>query len=133
MNAPRGSGVLLHPTSLPGGRLGADAYRFVDWLADAGQSWWQVLPLGPPDRSRSPYNCMSAFASSRALVAASRSRVSRAELDAFRERQAFWVGDYARRGLLAKAKVRAIERARDLVLRRHPVIAREAERLLAGM
>lgn len=43
------------------------------------------------------------------------------------------VGDYARRGLLAKAKVRAIERARDLVLRRHPVIAREAERLLAGM
>ena len=45
----RASGILLHPTSLPGGRLGEEAYRFVDWLAAAGQSWWQVLPLGPPD------------------------------------------------------------------------------------
>ena len=49
---PRSSGVQLHLTSLPGGRLGAEAYRFVDWLAAAGQSWWQVLPLGPPDRLR---------------------------------------------------------------------------------
>ena len=48
----RASGVLLHPTSLPGGRLGEEAYRFVDWLAAAGQSWWQVLPLGPPDAAR---------------------------------------------------------------------------------
>ena len=45
----RSAGVLLHPTSLPGGRLGDEAYAFVDWLAAAGQSWWQVLPLGPPD------------------------------------------------------------------------------------
>ena len=46
------SGVQLHLTSLPGGRLGREAYRFVDWLAAAGQTWWQVLPLGPPDRYR---------------------------------------------------------------------------------
>ena len=45
------SGVLLHPTSLPGGRLG-EPPAFVDWLAAAGQSWWQVLPLGPPGRAR---------------------------------------------------------------------------------
>ena len=51
----RSSGVQLHITSLPGGRLGAEGFRFVDWLADAGQSWWQVLPLGPPDRHHSPY------------------------------------------------------------------------------
>ena len=49
MQIPRSSGVLLHVSSLPGGRLGREAYRFVDWLAAAGQSWWQVLPLGPPD------------------------------------------------------------------------------------
>ena len=49
MNLSRSSGILLHPTSLPGGRLGEHAYEFVDWLAAAGQSWWQVLPLGPPD------------------------------------------------------------------------------------
>ena len=58
----RSSGVLLHPTSLPGGRLGDEAYRFVDWLAAAGQSWWQMLPLGPPDEHGSPYRSASAFA-----------------------------------------------------------------------
>ena len=65
---PRSSGVQLHLTSLPDGRLGASAYRFVDWLADAGQSWWQVLPLGPPDRHRSPYKARSAFAAWPALL-----------------------------------------------------------------
>ncbi len=53
---------MLHPTSLPGGTLGAEAYAFVDWLAAAGQSWWQVLPLGPPDEVGSPYASSSAFA-----------------------------------------------------------------------
>ena len=57
----RSSGVLLHVTSLPGGRLGDAAFRFVDWLASAGQRWWQVLPLGPPDRYGSPYSSNSAF------------------------------------------------------------------------
>src|ERR1700752_2911099 len=58
----RSSGIVLHPTSLPGGRLDREAYRFVDWLAAAGQSWWQVLPLGPPDALGSPYCAASAFA-----------------------------------------------------------------------
>ena len=61
MTFERSSGVLLHPTSLPGGRLGREAYRFVDWLAAAGQTWWQILPLGPPDEHRSPYKAESAF------------------------------------------------------------------------
>lgn len=62
----RSSGILLHPTSLPGpfgaGDLGANAYLFVDWLAAAGQSFWQVLPLGEIGPGNSPYMSSSAFA-----------------------------------------------------------------------
>jgi 4-alpha-glucanotransferase len=87
--------VLLHPTSLPGGRLGPEAYRFVDWLAAAGQSWWQVLPLNPPDEHGSPYNSISAFATSAALLAEPRARVARDEAASFRARNAFWIEDYA--------------------------------------
>ena len=93
---PRSSGVQLHITSLPGGRLGAEAYRFVDWLAAAGQSWWQVLPLGPPDRYRSPYKSSSAFAAWRGLLADPRAPVSSSEIASFRERQEFWIGDWER-------------------------------------
>ena len=93
---PRSSGVQLHITSLPGARLGAEAYRFVDWLAAAGQSWWQVLPLGPPDRYRSPYKSSSAFAAWRGLLADPRAPVSSDEIASFRERQAFWIGDWER-------------------------------------
>src|SRR4029077_10720941 len=69
VHLPRSSGILLHPTSLPSGKLAREAYRFVDWLAAAGQSWWQVLPLGPPDELGSPYRSPSAFAGSRPLLA----------------------------------------------------------------
>jgi 4-alpha-glucanotransferase len=93
---PRASGVQLHITSLPGGRLGPEAYRFVDWLAAAGQSWWQVLPLGPPDRYRSPYTSSSAFAAWRGLLADPRAAVSTSEITEFRERQAYWIGDWER-------------------------------------
>src|SRR5712671_4794932 len=96
MNLKRASGILLHPTSLPGGRLGSAAYRFVDWLAAAGQSWWQVLPLGPPDRSGSPYTSSSAFAGWPGLLATPDAAVSAAELDAFRAAHAFWIDDWER-------------------------------------
>lgn len=69
---PRSSGILLHPTSLPGpfgiGDLGPDAYRFVDWLHEAGQGVWQVLPLGPTGYGDSPYQSFSAFAGNPLLV-----------------------------------------------------------------
>ena len=69
----RTSGVLLHPTSLPGGheggQLGAEARAFVDFLAAAGQSWWQMLPVGPTGYGNSPYSAQSAFAGNPALVA----------------------------------------------------------------
>jgi 4-alpha-glucanotransferase len=88
----------LHITSLPGGRLGRDAYRFVDWLVEAGQSWWQLLPLGPPDRRGSPYKARSAFAAWSGFLGTPRARVSRAEVSDFRERQAYWIGGWERSG-----------------------------------
>jgi 4-alpha-glucanotransferase len=88
--------VQLHPTSLPGGRLGAEAYAFVDWLAAAGQTWWQMLPLGPPDRYRSPYKAHSAFAAWPGLLADPRARVTPEETLDFREREAEWIEDWAR-------------------------------------
>jgi 4-alpha-glucanotransferase len=94
MTFDRASGVLLHPTSLPGGRLGPEAYRFVDWLQEAGQSWWQMLPLGPTDEFGSPYNTSSAFAATRSLLADPKAPVAEAELADFRHRQAFWLDDY---------------------------------------
>ncbi len=101
---PRSSGVQLHITSLPGGRLGPEAYRFVDWLAAAGQTWWQVLPLGPPDRHGSPYKARSAFAAWPGLLADPGAPVSASSLAEFREREGFWASDWERfsaRGALA--------------------------------
>jgi 4-alpha-glucanotransferase len=60
--------VLLHVTSLPSRRLDEEAYRFVDWLVDAGQSWWQVLPVHIPDALGSPYASRSAFAGHEGLL-----------------------------------------------------------------
>jgi 4-alpha-glucanotransferase len=91
----RSAGVLLHPTSLPSGRLDRDAYRFVDWLAAAGQSWWQMLPLGPPDEFGSPYASPSAFAASAALLAKPSARVTAAEIEDFVDRHPYWTGSWA--------------------------------------
>ncbi len=72
MTFTRSSGILLHPTSFPGrygiGDLGNAAYRFVDFLHGAGQSLWQVLPLGPTGYGDSPYQCFSAFAGNPLLI-----------------------------------------------------------------
>ena len=93
---PRSCGILLHPTSLPGGRLGEEADRFVEWLAAAGQSWWQVLPLGPPDEHGSPYAARSAFAASPGLLAQPRAQVGADEIESFVARHPYWIGDWAR-------------------------------------
>ncbi len=69
---PRSSGILLHPTSLPGrygiGDLGPQAYRFLDFLAETGTKRWPILPLGPPGYGDSPYQTLSAFAGNPNLV-----------------------------------------------------------------
>lgn len=73
---PRSGGILLHPTSLPSpfgiGDLGPEAYKFVDFLAEAGQTLWQVLPLGPTGYGDSPYASYSAFAGNTLLVSPER-------------------------------------------------------------
>ena len=76
MNFLRGSGILLHPTSLAGafgiGDLGPEAYRFVDFLERAGQKYWQILPLGPTGYGDSPYQSFSAFAGNTLLISPER-------------------------------------------------------------
>jgi 4-alpha-glucanotransferase len=98
VNLPRSSGIVLHPTSLPSGRLDADAYRFVDWLAAAGQSWWQVLPLGPPDDVGSPYASSSAFAAWDGFLAEPDARVAKKDVAAFRRKHAYWARDWETAG-----------------------------------
>jgi len=72
MNFPRASGILLHPTSLPGeygiGDLGSHAYEFVNFLIETKQTYWQILPLGPTGWGDSPYSSYSAFAGNTLLV-----------------------------------------------------------------
>jgi len=73
---PRRAGILLHPTSLPGrfavGDVGPGAERFLEWAAAAGQTLWQVLPLGPTGGGSSPYTAASAFAGNPLLVSPER-------------------------------------------------------------
>jgi 4-alpha-glucanotransferase len=76
MQYSRASGILLHPTSLPGrfgiGDLGNEAYRFVDFLAASDQKLWQVLPLGPTGYGDSPYQGLSALAGNTLLISPER-------------------------------------------------------------
>ena len=68
----RSSGILLHPTSLPGdygiGEIGPHAYKFIDDLADMGQNLWQILPIGPTDYHNSPYSSISTFAGNPLII-----------------------------------------------------------------
>jgi 4-alpha-glucanotransferase len=76
MTFPRSTGILLHPISFPSpggiGDLGPAAYEFLDFLADASQGLWQVLPLNPPANGNSPYSSTSAFAGNPVLVSLER-------------------------------------------------------------
>jgi 4-alpha-glucanotransferase len=90
----RSGGLLLHVTSLPSGRLGSDARDFVDYCNEAGQRWWQVLPVAPPGPARCPYAALSAFAGGEHLL----ERGARPDLDGFEEfrrAQKHWLEDYA--------------------------------------
>src|SRR6266542_2414407 len=68
----RKSGILLHPSSFPGkegiGTLGDEARKFLDFCVQAGQSLWQMCPLGPTGYGDSPYQCFSAFAGNPLLI-----------------------------------------------------------------
>jgi len=104
----RRSGVLLHPTSLPGpwgqGDLGPEAYRFVEFLAAARQTVWQSLPLGPTHADRSPYQCLSVHAGNPDLISPE-GLVS-----------AGWLGDRELRTLADAAGSQGIDRHRLIEL-----------------
>ena len=72
MTDKRASGILLHISSLPGdygiGTLGKEAYRFVDFLRQAGQTYWQILPVCPVGKGNSPYHSFSSFAGNAAFI-----------------------------------------------------------------
>ncbi len=76
MRYKRASGILLHPTSLPGrfgiGDIGPVAHAFIDFLSETGQHWWQMLPLGPTGDSNSPYQSHSSFAGNPLLISPER-------------------------------------------------------------
>jgi 4-alpha-glucanotransferase len=94
MKIPRSSGVLLHVSSLPGGKLGREAFRFVDWLVEAGQSWWVLLPLSPPDWAGSPYASSSAFAAHSGYLERRDARIATDEVEEFVARQRYWIADW---------------------------------------
>ena len=110
MRFPRSSGILLHPTSLPGrygiGDLGPEACHFVDLLHETGQSIWQVLPLGPTGYGDSPYQCFSAFAGNPLLISpdllVEQGHLSPADLEVIPDFPAGWI-DY---GPVIKYKTR---------------------------
>jgi 4-alpha-glucanotransferase len=128
MRFSRSSGILLHPTALPGpwgiGDLGEEAYRFVDFLAAAGQRLWQILPLGPTSFGDSPYQCFSAFAGNPLLVSLDRlvadELLDRAELEqAFQAKGHTLHHDYVDYGPVIEFKL--------------PLLRSSYQRLLAGV
>ena len=125
----RQSGILLHPTSLPGpygiGELGREALRFVDFLAKTRQSIWQVLPLGPTGYGDSPYQCFSAFAGNPLLVSldalAQDGLLSKRELGA-----ASFPGDTVDYGAVIAFKRPLLSKACAAFEKKAPVSRREA-------
>ncbi len=93
--ASRHAGALLHVTSLPSGRLDDDALRWIDFMADAGLSVWQVLPLVIPDTHGSPYQSESAFAMNPGLLPLSLPAIDEAAFEAYCEHTAYWLDDFA--------------------------------------
>jgi 4-alpha-glucanotransferase len=93
-NQARRAGVLLHLRSLPSARMDDDALRWLDFMAAAGLSVWQVLPLVIPDDHESPYQSRSAFAMDPRLLPLDDAPVNASELDAFCAEQAYWLDDF---------------------------------------
>nr|WP_320115299.1 4-alpha-glucanotransferase [uncultured Desulfuromonas sp.] len=91
----RTAGVLLHPTSLPGGTLDHEVIRFLDWMSDAGLGIWQILPLGAPHGDRSPYQALSCHALNPALLAPEQNEIDETDYHRFVDKQQWWLNDYA--------------------------------------
>ncbi|MBI2930778.1 MAG: 4-alpha-glucanotransferase [Planctomycetes bacterium] len=110
--ARRASGVLLHPTSLPSpygiGDLGRAAFEFVDFLAAAGQKWWQMLPVGPIGPANSPYASPAAFAGNPLLLS----------LETWVEEGLLSRGDLPESQPIGRADYDAVRTSRELLFRK---------------
>jgi 4-alpha-glucanotransferase len=130
MNFERMSGIILHPTSLPGpdgiGDLGPDVYHWIDFLADTGCSLWQVLPLGPTGYGDSPYQCFSAFAGNPYLVSSSllmeQGLLTRADLS---DRPEFPI-DHVDFGPVIEWKIKLLDRAFRHYLKKPACVLKQA-------
>ena len=92
----RRAGVLLHPTSLPSGKIDNDAINWLDFMHSAELKVWQVLPLGVPQQNLSPYLCYSAFAMNPALLDARQApNIDQTDFENWKNQQAYWLQDYA--------------------------------------
>ena len=113
MRLTRAVGILLHPTSLPGpfgiGDLGPEVERFLDFLSETGQHWWQVLPLGPTGAGNSPYQSHSSFAGSPLLISPERM----VEQGFLRSEQV----ESAKTTATAKVDYSAVSEAKDVLFR----------------
>ena len=113
----RASGILLHPTSLPGpfgmGDIGPMAYEFVDFLAETGQQMWQILPIGPTGHGNSPYMSYSAMAGNHMLISLEHLRdvglLTQADLEAFPH----FPEDAVDYGRVLPAKLQLLEKAAE--------------------
>lgn len=115
MEFKRSAGMLLHPTSLPGkfgiGDLGANAFKFIDFLSDTRQTLWQVFPLGPTGYGDSPYQCFSAFAGNPLLInpelLVEQNLLSQVDLDEYPE----YDKDHIQYGEVIKSKTELLKKA----------------------
>jgi 4-alpha-glucanotransferase len=89
--AGRRAGVLLHVTSLPSGRLDDDGLRWLDFMASAGLSVWQVLPLVIPDSNGSPYQSRSAFAMNPGILPLKDAPVNQSDFEDYYVQHAHWM------------------------------------------
>lgn len=99
-SANRLGGVLLHIRSLcgpsPGGTMGAESFRFIDLLAAAGQSIWQMLPIHPPDSNQNPYSALTAFGGNIQLIPNREPIVlDDGDFDEWHDRNRDWIDDWA--------------------------------------
>jgi 4-alpha-glucanotransferase len=134
----RSSGILLHPTCLPGpfgiGDFGQEARRFVDFLAAAGQTFWQIMPLGPTGYGGSPYATTSAFAGNVSLVSPEGLLASGLLDDSDLERLPSFAESHVGHGEVAASKRTLLEKAFHHFKGRRPgdrVLRRDYERILA--
>lgn len=115
MTFDRSSGILLHPTSFQGeygiGELGSHAFRWIDFLAETGCKWWQVLPLGPTGYGDSPYQCFSAFAGNPYLISIEMLFAEHFLTEDDLSDRPFFLPDQVDFGLLIPWKVSVLDRA----------------------